>query len=87
MSEDTTIEAPDTETKEDAYSLDRKAVAQILFSVDVQDRDQLIALMDPLHPADIADLLEQINAFDRRRLIGAHIARCDTKHQHHEVKF
>jgi len=69
MSEDTTIEAPDTETKEDAYSLDRKAVAQILFSVDVQDRDQLIALMDPLHPADIADLLEQINAFDRMRLI------------------
>jgi magnesium transporter len=25
--------------------------------------------MDPLHPADIADLLEQINAFDRRRLV------------------
>lgn len=25
--------------------------------------------MDPLHPADIADLLEQINAFDRMRLI------------------
>ena len=26
-------------------------------------------MMEPLHPADIADLLEQINAFDRQRLI------------------
>jgi magnesium transporter len=69
MSEDQTIEAPEVEDTEDAYSLDRKAVAQILFAVDRDDRDELVALMDPLHPADIADLLEQINAFDRMRLI------------------
>jgi magnesium transporter len=69
MSEDQTIEAPEVEDTEDAYSLDRKAVAQILFAVDRDDRDGLVALMDPLHPADIADLLEQINAFDRMRLI------------------
>jgi magnesium transporter len=69
MSDDQTIEAPEPEEAEDAYTLDRKAVAQILNAVDLDDRDQLIALMDPLHPADIADLLEQINAFDRMRLI------------------
>ena len=69
MSEDQTIDAPDTDESEDAYSLERKSVAQILYSVDLDDRDQLIALMEPLHPADIADLLEQINAFDRMRLI------------------
>ncbi|MBO6884987.1 MAG: magnesium transporter [Marivita sp.] len=69
MTEDQTIEAPEVEDTEDAYSLDRKAVAQILFAVDRGDREQLVALMDPLHPADIADLLEQINAFDRMRLI------------------
>ncbi len=69
MSDDQTIEAPEAEEAEDAYSLDRKAVAQILFAVDREDRDELVALMDPLHPADIADLLEQINAFDRMRLI------------------
>jgi magnesium transporter len=69
MSEDQTIEAPEVEDTEDAYSLDRKAVAQILFAVDRGDREQLVTLMDPLHPADIADLLEQINAFDRMRLI------------------
>lgn len=69
MSDDQTIEAPEVEDTEDAYSLGRKAVAQILYAVDREDRDQLVELMDPLHPADIADLLEQINAFDRMRLI------------------
>ncbi|MBZ8119678.1 magnesium transporter [Roseovarius sp. LXJ103] len=54
---------------EDAYVLDRQAVARIIFAVDVGDRDQLIAELEPLHAADIADLLEQSNAFDRRRLI------------------
>lgn len=53
----------------DAYALGRKEVAAILYAVDIEDRDQLQSLMDPLHPADIADLLEQVNAFDRTRLI------------------
>ncbi|ABF64637.1 magnesium transporter [Ruegeria sp. TM1040] len=61
---------PEAETMgEDAYELDRKRVAQILFALDRDDRDALVELMDPLHPADIADLLEQINAYDRGRLI------------------
>ncbi|WIY23970.1 magnesium transporter [Parasedimentitalea psychrophila] len=55
--------------REDAYELDRKAVAAILYAVDVQDKDQLAQLMAPLHAADIADLLEQINSHDRARLI------------------
>lgn len=54
---------------EDAYALDRKTVAAILFAVDVEDRAKLIELMEPLHAADIADLLEQINPYDRTRLI------------------
>ncbi|MDK3018131.1 magnesium transporter [Pseudodonghicola flavimaris] len=57
------------ETADQPYSLDRRAIAAILYAVDVEDRDQLIALMEPLHAADIADLLEQINAYDRARLI------------------
>ena len=61
---------PETEPAgEDAYELDRKRVAQILFALDRDDREALVDLMEPLHPADIADLLEQINAFDRGRLI------------------
>ncbi|MGV6805629.1 MAG: magnesium transporter [Ruegeria sp.] len=54
---------------EDAYALDRRTVASILYAVDVEDRDKLIELMEPLHAADIADLLEQINPYDRSRLI------------------
>lgn len=61
------IETPREEG--DAYRLDRRAIAAILYAVDVDDRDKLIELMEPLHAADIADLLEQINAFDRARLI------------------
>ncbi|MCT4555451.1 MAG: magnesium transporter [Pelagimonas sp.] len=66
---DETEQMPEAETEEEAFALDRKGVAQIMFAVDIEDRDQLIALMEPLHAADIADLLEQINAFDRMRLI------------------
>jgi len=54
---------------ERAYALDRRAIAAILYAVDINDRDKLIELMEPLHAADIADLLEQINAYDRARLI------------------
>ena len=68
MAEDTeTLDRDDDD--QDTLALDRKAVAQILYAVDIEDRDQLVALMEPLHAADIADLLEQINAFDRMRLI------------------
>ena len=60
---------PDQPRDEDAYALDRRTVAAILYAVDVDDREKLIELMEPLHPADIADLLEQINSYDRSRLI------------------
>ncbi|WP_020040469.1 magnesium transporter [Salipiger mucosus] len=69
MSEPEQITAPEETPEDDAYALDRKAVASILYAVDTGDRDKLIELMEPLHAADIADLLEQINAFDRMRLV------------------
>ena len=59
----------EADTTDEAYALDRKTVVQVLYALDVQDRDGVIAAMEPLHPADIADLLEQINAFDRMRLV------------------
>lgn len=62
--------APETELDEDdAYILDRKDVAAVLYAVEVSDRDRLLSLMEPMHAADIADLLEQINPYDRGRLI------------------
>ncbi|WP_294622236.1 magnesium transporter [uncultured Roseovarius sp.] len=69
MAEDSYQAEPDPEREDDAYLLDRQAVARIIYAVDIEDRDLLLKEMEPLHPADIADLLEQINAFDRRRLI------------------
>ncbi|WP_420003338.1 magnesium transporter [Arenibacterium sp. LLYu02] len=63
------ITPEETAAPEDAYELDRKRVAAILFAVDRDDRETLVELMEPLHAADIADLLEQINAYDRGRLI------------------
>jgi magnesium transporter len=68
MSTDGDIIGSDT-GPEDAYTLDRRHVAQILYAVDTNDQARLAELMEPLHAADIADLLEQINAFDRARLI------------------
>jgi len=65
-------QAEQTEVAEedsDAYALNPRAVAAILYAVEVGDAAQLRDLMEPLHAADIADLLEQINAFDRRRLV------------------
>ncbi|MEI4261862.1 magnesium transporter [Roseovarius sp. D0-M9] len=72
MSEhDQTPDAPlaDEERGDDAYELKPDVAARIIHAVDNEDRTQLIAEMEPLHPADIADLLEQVNAFDRRRII------------------
>ena len=53
----------------EAYVLGKRDVSAILYAVEIEDRDKLSELMDPLHAADIADLLEQISAFDRARLI------------------
>lgn len=54
---------------DDAYLLDRKAIAAILDAVDVGDQVTLTELMEPLHAADIADLLEQIGSAEREQLI------------------
>ena len=66
----TDIETEEERSGEDgAYVLDKRRVSAILYAVDIGDREQLTALMEPLHAADIADLLEQLNTYDRRRLI------------------
>jgi magnesium transporter len=65
VTQDASVEA----VEQDGYALSAKLITAILFTVEVGDRPQLLKLMDPLHAADIADLLEQVNAFDRRRLI------------------
>ena len=70
MAEEEQLTEVEPDRVEDAYVLDRQAVARIIYAVDTDDRAMLLHELEPLHPADVADLLEQINAFDRRRLIS-----------------
>ncbi|MEM6305493.1 MAG: magnesium transporter [Pseudomonadota bacterium] len=53
----------------EVYELDRKQVGEILQVVDAGDRAALVARMEPLHAADIADLLEQISPPERAALV------------------
>ena len=61
--------SPDVEKDSEAYHLDPKIVQSILYAVEIDDAARLTELMEPLHAADIADLLEQISAFERTKLI------------------
>ena len=66
--EQTMVPTP-PEPAEDGYTLSPKVLSAILFALETGDRDVLLREMEPMHAADIADMLEQINAYDRRRLV------------------
>ena len=57
--------------EDDGYALDRDLVTEVLDALEAGDIAAIDALMEPLHPADIADLLEQIDARDREALVRA----------------
>ncbi|MEM6579025.1 MAG: CBS domain-containing protein, partial [Pseudomonadota bacterium] len=59
----------DALSEEDAYRLDKNFVSQVSEALDTGDQAMLLEALEPLHAADIADLLEQISGSDRRRLI------------------
>lgn len=69
MADDDPADIAEPGREDDAYTLDDRAVARIMLAVDAGERDQLLGELAHLHPADIADLLEQVSAVDRRRLI------------------
>lgn len=50
--------------------LDARRIAQVLEAVEAGDAGRLTALLEPLHPADVADLFEQIGPGDRRGLVA-----------------
>lgn len=62
--------AQDPQNTEDVYALNADMVDAILLAVEEDDRDRLIEFLGHMHPADVADLLEQIDQPTRIRLIG-----------------
>jgi magnesium transporter len=55
--------------EDDAYVLDRRTVSAILDAVEREDAQTLTLALEPLHAADIADLLEQIDSEARQNLV------------------
>ena len=55
----------EAEQTERAYEIDNTLIEAVLDAVTVGDRDKLVALLEPFHAADIADLYEQINTKER----------------------
>jgi magnesium transporter len=60
------IEPGGEDDREDAYALDRQVVSGVLAGVEEGNAEAVAALLEPLHAADIADLVEQMGAAFRR---------------------
>ena len=55
--------APASET------LNRETIDAVLGAVEAGDHDELVRLLEPLHEADVADLLEQVSRAERQALV------------------
>ncbi|SHF23919.1 magnesium transporter [Litoreibacter ascidiaceicola] len=58
------------EVTESGYKLERSVISAVYAAIEAMDTNAIDAALDPLHPADIADLLEQISSGERRALLG-----------------
>ena len=68
MSDEST-NLPEAEKPEVEYALEKDVVSAVLEAIDATDAIALDNVLGPLHPADIADLLEQISLAERRALL------------------
>lgn len=60
---------PEDETEDD-YALRNKVVVAAVDAAASGDRERLEEVLEPLHPADIADLLEQVDSEDRVSILA-----------------
>ncbi|TRD23601.1 magnesium transporter [Palleronia caenipelagi] len=58
------------DAEDDVYALDRETIREVRAAVEAEDQAALLAAMEPMHPADVADLLEQLGSGERRELIA-----------------
>jgi len=61
---------PET-TEDEAFGITDRLVSEVMDAVQRNDGVFLTETLDPLHPADVAHLLEQIDTRDRRALLTA----------------
>ncbi|OWY05681.1 magnesium transporter [Thioclava sp. F1Mire-8] len=61
--------AEETEREEEDYRLSGELVEEILDAVEQEDAERLSELLEPLHAADIADLIEQVSGHERREIL------------------
>ena len=66
---DQTSQAAGEEHGEDEYALNRSLVSRVQLALAAGDAGRVAELFDPLHPADIADLVEQLDDGRRRELL------------------
>lgn len=59
----------DNDTNEEAFGITDRLVAEVMAAVAAGQGEVLTALLDHLHAADVAHLLEQVDARDRRELL------------------
>jgi len=57
------------EIDDEAFGITDRLLADVIAAVEARDAAAIEALLDPLHPADIAHLIEQISVKDRRDLL------------------
>jgi len=57
------------EIDDEAFGITDRLLADVMDAVEARDAAVIEALLDPLHPADIAHLIEQISVKDRRELL------------------
>lgn len=61
---------PTQDLAAESYELKRGLVSQVLDAINRVDAAALDQLLEPLHPADIADLIEQISGPERRAFLS-----------------
>ena len=70
MSDQTALEEKPEDETEDDYALRDRVVAAAIDATERGDREALIEVLEPLHPADIADLIEQVQPEGRAAVLG-----------------
>lgn len=62
-------QSPDEKHDEDRYELEKSTVRAIVDAAEAGDEQSVAALTEPMHAADIADLLEQVDSEEREAVV------------------